>query len=462
MIRLLFLFVTLLVLSFGFECNNKLFTYANSINIKNHLSIDRFLKLLATQKCGVNIVYKDNIAKKIVKEKMPYIKVKDYTFFQILDLILKQKGLFYTLRNNTLSISYFKTKTYKINFISSTRSGKSNLDATDSRVTNTYNFDFWSKIETQLTDILQNTLSLDPNYDLIALSNKDKGFFKPVVEKDSGLIVVTGTMKQLNAVDKYINNLVNSLTKEVLIDVHIYSVELSKSHQTGINWASLNVALPSSSVTLTGSNLFGKNSVFKTSTFNAQAFVNFLAQSGNVNSISNPKIVTLNNQKAIISVGDTIYYKYASSVVTDQNGNPQTQYTIDSKFVGVVLDITPQISDNGNIVLSISPRISKFRDPTQINNPTRDMPPDTTDNTMLSIVKLKDNQTLILGGLITDDKTFQVNGVPILKEIPLIKYLFSSREEITSKKELVFVITPHIIDFKHKKTLRDLGFGKVR
>jgi len=454
---LIFLFINML---FGFNCDNKVFSYSNSINKSSHLSIDKFLKIFATQKCGVNITYEDNIAQKIVEEKMPYIRVKDYTFYQILNLILKQKGLFYSLKDNTLHISYFKTKTYKINFISSTRTGQSNLDATDSKITNTYNFDFWSKVENQVSEILKNNLVLDPNYDLISVSTP--GFFKPVVDKDSGIVIVTGTMKQLNAVDKYVNNLISSLTKEVLIDVHIYSVELSKSHQTGINWANLNFTLPSSSVPVTASNIGGKNSVFKSATFNSQAFLNFLAKNGNVNSISNPKIVTLNNQKAIISVGDTIYYKYAASVVSDSNGNPQTQYNIDSKFVGVVLDITPQISDNGNIILSISPRISKFRDPTQINSTTRDMPPDTTDNTMLSIVKLKNNQTLILGGLITDDKSFQVNGVPVLKEIPLIRYLFSSREEITSKKELVFVITPHIITFKQKKTLRDLGFGKIR
>jgi general secretion pathway protein D len=90
------------------------------------------------------------------------------------------------------------------------------------------------------------------------------------------------------------------------------------------------------------------------------------------------------------------------------------------------------------------------------------MPPDTKDNTMLSVVKLKDNQTLVLGGLITNDKTLQVNGVPVLKEIPLIKYLFSSRDKATSRRELVFVITPHIINLKKKKTLRDLGFGKLQ
>jgi len=257
------------------------------------------------------------------------------------------------------------------------------------------------------------------------------------------------------------NNLIDSLTKEVLIDVKIYSVELSKSHKTGIDWSQLSISLPNSNVPLRARNIFGSNSIFNSSQFNSEALLNFLAQNGNVNSISNPKIMTLNNQKAIISVGDTIYYKYASKVVTDQNGNPQAEYTIESKFVGVILDITPQISDNGEIILSINPRISAFKDPTQLSNPNRDMPPDTKDNTMISVVKLKNNERLVLGGLITDDKMLQVNGVPILKEIPLIKYLFSSKEKVSTKKELVFVITPRIIDLNKNATLKDYGFKKL-
>jgi general secretion pathway protein D len=283
------------------------------------------------------------------------------------------------------------------------------------------------------------------------------------VNKDTGVIVVTGTMKQLRAVDNFIKNLMKSMKKEVLIDVKIYSVELSKSHKTGIDWSQLSLSLPNSSTPLRAENVFGSNSIFKAAQFNAGALLNFLAQNGNVNSISNPKIMTLNNQKAIISVGDTIYYKYASKVVTDQNGNPQTQYTIGSKFVGVILDITPQISDTGEIILSISPRISAFRDLAQIStNTVRDMPPDTKDNTMQSVIKIKDGDTIVLGGLISDDKSLKVNGVPILKEIPLVKYLFSSRETISNKKEIVFVITPHIINLNKKRTLRDLGFGKFK
>ena len=438
----LILFVTISLFA---NCENKLFTYSNSINASDRFTIKEFLNLLVTQKCNINIVYDDKQSKQLVNNKMPFVRIKNYTLNQMLDLILSKNGLFYTLNNNTLEISYYKTKTYKLDFISSNRIGESNLDATDSKVKNEYSFDFWDKVQDNIETILKNTSDV---------------YKPPIIDKTVGLITVTGTKKQIDAIDKYINTMLNRLTKEVLIDVKIYTVELSSSHKTGIDWSQLSINLNKTNVPLRGTYIGGAQSVFSEATFNIAGLLNFLAQNGNVNSLSNPKVVTLNNQKAIISVGDTIYYKYASKVTSDQNGNPNTEYTIDSKFVGVVLDITPQISDNGNIILSIAPRISSFKDPTQLTNNLRDMPPDTQDNTMLSVVKIKNNQTLVLGGLITNDKSFKVNGVPVLKEIPLIKYLFSSKEEVTSKKELVFVITPHIIDLKKKKTLRDLGFGK--
>ena len=455
----LFILILTAIFLFASNCDTKFFSYANSLNKQERLTIDSFLKLLVTQKCNINIVYKDDAAKQITQEKMPFIRFKNFTLAQILNLVLNKKNLFYTLKNNTLEISYFKTKTYKIDFISSKRAGSSNLNATDNEVKNTYDFDFWSKIKEQITNILQSNFVIDPNYNILKTNSKN---FSPVVDKDAGLIVVTGTMKQINAVNQYINSLMHNLQKEVLIDMHIYSVELSSSHKTGIDWSQLSLNINRQNVPLRGKYIGGSLSVFNAANFSISGLLNFLATNGNVNSISNPKIMTLNNQKAIISVGNTIYYKYASSVVTDQNGNPNTQYTISSKFVGVVLDITPQISDDGNIILSIQPTLSSFRDLTQLNNTNRGMPPDTKDNTMLSIVRLKDNQTLVLGGLITSDTQLEVNGVPVLKEIPLIKYLFSSKNKVTDKKELVFVITPHIINLKKQATLKDLGFGSIR
>ncbi len=432
---------------FAGNCNKKLFT----LKINNPIELKNVIGDLSSQ-CNLNIVATDKYAKEKLNSTINYINVVNEPLKGLLNIIFSSKNLFYRLNKNILYISYFKTKTFKINYIPSSISGDTtygndgnNTNGGNNLQTN-YSFNFWSDLSVNLENILKNT----------------SNFYKvPIIDKNAGLVTITGTKQQLNEINNYLQTLNERLRKEVLIDVHIYSVELSSSHKTGIDWSELSLSLPNSSVALRAKKIFGSESIFDSATFNSGAFLNFLAQNGNVNSISNPKIVTLNSQKAIISIGDTIYYKYASNITTDNNGNPTTSYTISSKFVGVVLDITPQISDNKEIILSINPKISSFKDINQLQNSNRDMPPDTKDDTLMSVVKLKNNETLVLGGLITNDSQLKVNGVPVLKEIPLIKYLFSSREKITSKKELVFVITPHIIDFNNKKTLKDYGFTKL-
>lgn len=445
--KIISVFLILISLIYAQNCNKKLFT----LKINSPILLKDIISDLSSQ-CNLNIVVTDKFAQKELNSNINYVNIVNEPLKNLLNIIFSSKNLFYTLDKNILFISYFKTKTFKINYIPSSISGdttygnEGNSSNGENNLQTNYSFDFWSDLKGNLENILKNT----------------SNFYKPpIIDKNAGLVTVTGTREQLKEIENYLNTLNRRLRKEVLIDVHIYSVELSASHKTGIDWSELALSLPASSVPLRAKKIFGSESIFNSATFNTGAFLNFLAQNGNVNSISNPKIVTLNSQKAIISIGDTIYYKYASNITTDNNGNPTTSYTISSTFVGVVLDITPQISDNGEVILSINPKISSFKDISQLQNSNREMPPDTKDDTLMSVVKLKNNETLVLGGLITNDSRLQINGVPVLKEIPLIKYLFSSRKKITSKKELVFVITPHIIDFNTKKTLKDYGYKKL-
>lgn len=435
------IFVFFMNFLFGFNCDKKLFT----LKVENPILLKDIIKDLSNE-CNLNIIVKDTQSYKLLNSKIDFINLKNVPLKNLLKILFDSKGLFYSLHNNVLNISYFNTKTFKIDFIPNTISGNSDLNSTTNNLKTAYSFDFWKDLANNLKNILHNT---------------DNMYKEPVIDKNAGLVTVTGTKKQLNEISEYLKTLNDRLRREVLIDVHIYSVELSSSHKTGIDWSNFSLSLPDVSKPIRGRYIAGSESVFNSATFNLGAFLNFLAQNGNVNSISNPKIVTLNSQKAIISIGDTVYYKYASQITQTENGNPTVSYTIDSKFIGVLLDITPQISDNGEIILSINPKISSFKDINQLKQNNREMPPDTKDNTLMSVVKLKNNETLVLGGLITNDEQLKVNGIPVLKEIPLIKYLFSSREKITSKKELVFVITPHIIDFKVKKTLKDYGFDKI-
>ena len=432
------LFIELIL---GFNCNKKLFT----LKVEHPLILKNIIKDISNE-CNLNVIVKDKTAYQLLNSDVDFINIQNEPLKYLLKVLFDSKNLFFSINNNILTISYYKTKTFKINYIPNTITGNSDLNSTTNKLTTNYSFDFWSNLEKNLENILKNT---NDKYKL------------PIIDKNAGLVTVTGNKEQLEEVSKYLQLLNKRLSKEVLIDVHIYSVELSSSHQTGIDWSKFSLSLPNVSRPIRGRYLLGSESIFNSATFNLNAFLNFLAQNGNVNSVSNPKIVTLNSQKAIIRVGSTIYYKYASEITETENGTPITDYTIGSTFVGVLLDITPQIDDNGEIILSINPQVSRFKDINQLSQTNRAMPPDTKDNSLMTVVKLKNNQTLVLGGLITSDENLQINGIPVLKEIPIIKYLFSSKDKITSKKELVFVITPHIIDLNKKETLKDYGFGKI-
>lgn len=450
---LIFVFLTNLI--WANVCNSNLFTF--SVSNDSKISVNSLLKKIVVNNCGINIVYDDNIAKsKLNSLQIGDISVKNYTLKQVLDLLISNNNFFYKIKNNILYISYVKTKTFNVDYIPSTRSGSSTFMASSSgdagssdtnSVDSKYEFDFWSGLSTNLNNILNASSSYKAPL--------------PIIDKSAGLVTITGTKKQLLKAEDYINKLNQRLHEQILIDVKIYEVELTKQNQTGINWSELNFQLNPQSVPLRAANIAGSSSVFSSSAFNVAGLLNFLATQGNVNSVSNPKIAALNNQKAIISVGDTINYKYPSKVIstpTTTGTQVDTEYTYGSKFVGILLDITPEISDKGDIILRINPTISAFRDMTQLSDKTRDLAPDTSENKMSTVVRIKDGDTLVLGGLITSQNSLQENGVPVLKEIPVVKYLFSSKTQISDKVELVFVVTPHIVKENKKITIKDLGY----
>jgi len=446
--KILFL---ILIVSFSIanSCNNRLFSLStegdNSINLKTLITD-------LSDTCNLNIIVTDDIAKSKLNSNLHYLKLKNVTLDEFLNHILSENGFFYTLKNNTLTISYIKTKTFKIDYINSVFTGETTFAATtpqnnsgtgsaSNTLNSTFNFDFW-------TDFTKNIQNL-----LLAQSSTAFTNPPPVIDKNSGLVTITGTKSQLDRIAKYIKDVNERLHKQVFIDVKIYSVKLSNTNRTGVDWS--NFALKMDTGTASTAGAIG-TTILNANTFTLTGLLNFLSQYGEVDSISNPKITTLNNQKAIITVGQTKNYSY-KTVTKDANGNSLESDTLGSKFIGILVDITPEISDKGIISLSINPSISSI-DPTQLNP---NLPPDTFEKKLTTMVRVKDNETIILGGLITDEKSFTANGVNFLHKIPIIKYLFSSKTGLSSREELVFVITPHIINLNKHITIKDAGYKKT-
>lgn len=449
MIKKIFFLVFIISISFANTCSNKLFSL--STEGENKININTIITNISDS-CHLNVIVRDDIAKSKLHSNLQHIKLKNVTLSEFLQHILGENGFFYNLKNNTLSISYIKTKSFKIDYINSVITGESKFsavttDATgdtktgDNTLNSTFTFDFW----TNFTKNIQNLL--------LAQASTSFASPIPVVDRNSGLITITGTRFQLEQIEKYIKEVNSRLHKQVFIDVKIYSVKLSNTNRTGVDWSNFSINMNTQDSSIQGAI---ETTILGSTTFKLVGLLNFLSQYGEVNSISNPKITTLNNQKAIITVGQTKNYSY-KTITKDENGNSFESDTLGSKFIGILVDITPEISDKGIISLAINPSISSI-DPSQLNP---NLPPDTFEKKLTTMVRVKDNETIILGGLITDEKTFKMNGINFLHSIPIIKYLFSSKTELSNREELVFVITPHIIDLNKHINMKDAGYNKL-
>lgn len=288
--------------------------------------------------------------------------------------------------------------------------------------------------------------------------------------------------------EAYLKKLQDKVQLQVLIDVQLLSVTLSDNKTTGVDWSQLyklqNIDMgfdyisKSNLIELTNDGgILGTTSfdnMGKQSVNNAHAFqmsakgslnevIKFLKTQGDVSSISNPKVLTLNNQAALITAGTEYFYKIISdSLSTAGTGGSVTTQNQDlqSVFAGVLLDITPEISDDNMITLKINPSLSEtVTDISAIPGVDRTMPPDLSRRQLSSVVAVKDGNRIILGGLINTSNTIDINKVPILGDIPILSYLFKYENKTKVTQELVIVIEPRIIvKGKNELSLSELGY----
>lgn len=467
-----------------------------NIKVADKVSTNEILNQLSSE-CGFSVVEKDAFAKQKMDEELYGVNIKKMTLDEIFDTLVKSKGLGYSYHNKLLSISGIRTKTFKIDYVSTDRQGSSSTDisltgdtgtteastggsgkastlSTGAKISSTDKFSFWASIEKELNAILN--------------SPEDK--FKapaPIINKEAGLVTVSGTPSQIARVSRYMNSMMNRLHKQVMIDVKILSVTLNNQQKTGVNWGEIyklqNVKVGYDSIhakdvdTFTDGkiNTAAKNGIWHSNLLRFSGdtsiadIIQFLNTQGKVSSISNPKVVTLNNQPAVFSSGDQLYYKLSSSSRQTGTGAATEVYSgeiVKSVFAGVLLDITPQITDDGEIILKINPSISSAKSDVKSDG-VRRLPPDLTKQQISAVVKLHDGEKAVLGGLIKTVKQKGVYKVPVLGNIPVLGYAFRQDTTTEKREELVIIVTPHIITPFGKRpnrhlTLRDIGYKGIK
>ena len=489
------------------DCQYQLF----NITTANHAKIRTVINQLS-QDCQFTLVVRSKYASHKLNQRLNQTYIKNMTLDEVFNLILSDHNLFYTFKNNTLTISYLKTKTFNINYILSQRKGTGSTDITlgsnnnnnsnggllgstqssttssnsqsqsatsqtssGISITSTDEVEFWKNLDTQLKGVLNR-----PEDSYRAQS--------PIINKNAGLITVTATKNQLDRLSTYLKRLQKKVQLQVLINVQLLTVTMSQSKTTGIDWNQLyslgniqaswavgqgtnSVGASSSSTTGTSASIGGiipSNYVSITGSASLSNIIKFLKTQGNVQSISNPKILTLNNQPALITSGTQYFYtlKQSANQQGSSGGIASTVQNniVHSVFAGILLNITPEISDNDMVTLKINPSISETADgPVTSTSATRTAPPDLSKRQLSSVVTVKSGNRIILGGLIHTVTTVNNNKVPILGDIPGLSYLFSRKSRSKEVQELVIIIQPHIIrNGKSKLSLSSLGYEVIK
>jgi MSHA biogenesis protein MshL len=349
------------------------------------------------------------------------------------------------------------------------------IDSTDIRTTSEN--DFWGELRTALE----------------AIVGSKEGGRSVVLSPQSGVLVVRAMPDELRSVDAYLKATQLAVDRQVILEAKILEVELNDSFQSGINWASFasiksshpnrvsggmiapgaNLApLPytggqpavinngqglaastgfslSNAATAAGS-LFG----FAFQTNNFAALISFLESQGQVHVLSSPRVAAMNNQKAVLKIGTDEFFVtgVTNTINTNNNGSTVTpSVTLQPFFSGVVLDVTPQIDDKGNILLHVHPSVSQVSTITKNvdlgSAGTLTLPLAASATSELdSLVRGQSGQVVAIGGLMRQVSSGDVDQLPGADKVPVLGALFRNKSRVSQKRELVVLIKPTIVE----------------
>ena len=420
---------------------------------------------------------------------------------KILERISDQAGFMFTIEAQTLIIKpdFPEWRNYNIDYVNIKKTSKDSIDmkmsvsssastggvstpTSSTKVSVESEHDFWTNLEKNIQLLAQ----LDPNANRVILPNATNDgqpqqrspalssvSQNTVINPEAGVISVYTTSKKHKSIKKYIKEVSMRAERQVLIEATVVEVLLNDNYQAGINWSffgerafgndgGLSISSPFSGPTdgfsvATLDNTGAAGGVIN-GDWNILANLKLLKQFGDTKVLSSPKIMAINNQTALLKVVENLVYftvDVTTTVGTTTTAGTSTYETeINTVPVGFTMSVTPFVSEGGDVTLNVRPTISRVVDyqndpnPSLVdNNGDRILSriPVIQEKEMSSVLKLKDRQTAIIGGLIEDNNSNNRTGLPWVSDVPVFGDLFSVRNDSTTKSELVIFIRPIIV-----------------
>lgn len=383
--------------------------------------------------------------------------------FQINYLNVKRSG------NSEMRVSSGQMTQSSESSDSSTSSSSETLPA--SQVITKSEADFWTELRVALE----------------ALIDVNENGRSVVITPQSGLVVVKAMPSELRDVENYLRTTQRTLQRQVVLEAKIIEVELNDGFQSGINWGKMMTSGSNNSLTIgqagggsilnstTGVSGISSNTgnvnpagytavdALATSAFGGvfslairtgsfAAFIELLESQGNAQVLSSPRVATVNNQKAVIKVGQDEFYvtDVSTTVTTGTTTTTTPEVTLTPFFSGIALDVTPQIDANGGVTLHIHPSVSEVSDQSKtftIDGKSQQLPLALSKvRESDSIVYAQSGQIVVIGGLMQETASQKTAAPPGLGDVPVIGSALQHKKQAERKSELVILLKPLVID----------------
>ena len=395
-----------------------------------------------------------------------------------------------------------RTEVYQVNFLNLERSGRSETRVSSGQITQT--------ATDGLDEFTESSRAAEVSGTTISTQQPPTSFWQEleaaikavlgtaegrsvVVNAQAGVVVVRAMPHELREVEALLDQTQAIARRQVVLEAKILEVELNDAYRQGINWAAAlgDVTVgqigggsifqdgasiiggsqgnldPDNFVPILGTaaQAFGGAFTVAVNTGDFKAFIELLETQGTVNVLSSPRIATMNNQKAVIKVGTDEFFvtDISSTTVTGAATTTSPSIELTPFFSGVALDVTPQISEQGEITLHVHPSVSRVEDQTKsiefgTGDTTLTVPlARSTVREADSIVRAKNGQVVVIGGLMEDVLADDNTPTPGLSKLPLLGPLFRQSGYNVRKSELVILLRPLVVqgDQPWRKLLTD-------
>lgn len=406
----------------------------------------------------------------------------DQTLLKILDRIALQAAIRYEVGDDYLIISADKPylRAYAIDYLNMSRNATSRVDLatqvgsisldiqgagstgasnnSQTRVENSSENQFWDSLINNVKSILG----------LAGGDSQREADNNVIVHRETGVITVRATRRQQAEVQAFVDRIMSSARRQVLIEATVVEITLSDTYQAGVDWRVLSndpdgfdiaqsfTGGPAASANTAAPNFLVSYVDPTAGIGNVLATLKLLDQFGDVQILSSPKIIALNNQAAVLKVVDNrVYFTVDVERESGNTNNPDVttfETQVRTVPVGFVMNLTPFINDEDEIILNVRPTISRILG--FVNDPNPDLAaanvvnriPEIQVREMESLLRVSSGQVAIIGGLMQDRINKTTSGVPGLSNVPIVGKAFSYQDDEVVKTELLVFLRPTVIE----------------